>query len=397
MTIRKMNRNKRALLSSLFYIIWCCSILAINYQTESKTIYGRYGLQQQQSSKDYKKYIGKEFSIIQNGIDEKDPNNIFVIQNTKPAVNSISLMFSPIKDLSNIRKMIIELKDKDISIHNLPFVFMDMIEREINNSIGNTISFEGAKNVFKIIDTKFEKHSDQSLHKSIVYYIQDSESKTIHRISNMDEDYTNLSQILFKKIRMASLVSVEKSTNPNEHNKINIINIKDSLAFSYANKNVSVIIRAGTTTFDFIIKNNSEHSIKILWNEASFVGIDGFTSQIMHSGTKYFDKEKMQTPTTIISGASLSDCVLPINNAKWSEKENKWIESPLINDPNLSDIEGKTIKLMIPIQNINGVVDEYIFTFRIRKEFTFPGVIQVGEDKPMIPSGIDENLQLILI
>ena len=52
---------------------------------------------------------------------------------------------------------------------------------------------------------------------------------------------------------------------------------------------------------------------------------------------------------------------------------------------------------MIPIQIINGIVNEYVFTFRIRKEFLFPGVIHVGEDKPMIPNGIDEKLQLILI
>lgn len=392
-----MNRNKRTLLCCLFYIICCCNVLAINHQVECTTIYGRYGLQKQQSSQKYKQYIGREFSIIQNSTDEKDSNNTFVINDIISRGNNLLLKYSSLKDLSNVRELKISLKDKDLSINNLPFVFMDMIEREINNSIGNTLSFEGAKNVFMIIDTKFEKYSDQSLYKSIVYYIQDSESKIIHRISNMNEDYTNLPQILFKNLRMASLVSVDKLSYQNEHNKIGRINSKDSLAFSYVDKNVSVIIRAGTTTFDFVITNISNHSIKILWHEASFVGIDGFTSQVMHSGTKYFDKEKLQTPTTIISGASLSDCVLPINNAKWSAKENKWIESPLIDDLYLSDIEGKTMKLMIPIQNNNGVVDEYIFTFRIRKEFLFPGVIHVGEDEPMIPNGIDENLQIIQV
>ena len=392
-----MNKNKRALLCCLFHIIWCCNILAINHQVECETIYGRYGLQKQQSSKDYKKYIGKEFSIIQNSTDEKDPNNTFVIQNIITMGNSFLLKYSSIKDLSNIREMKIGLKDKDVSIHNLPFVFMDMIEREINNSIGNTISFEGAKNVFKIIDTKFEKYSDQSSYKSIVYYIQDSESKIVHRISNMDEDYTKLSHILFKNKRMASLVSVEKPTNTFEHNMISAINLNDSLAFSFADKIVSVIIQAGYTSFNFIIKNISDNSIKILWNEASYVGTDGFTSQIMHSGIKYFDKEKLQTPTIIISGASLSDGVIPINNATWSDVEKRWVESPLINYGNSSDLDGKTMKLMIPIQIVNGIVNEYIFTFRIRNEFLFPGVIQVGDNEPTIPNGIDENLQLILI
>lgn len=393
-----MNRNKRALLCCLFYIICCCNVLAINHQVGCETIYGRYGLQKQQSSKDYKKYIGKEFSIIQNSTDDKDSNNTFVIQNIIPMGNAFLLKYSSIKNLSNIREMKIGLKDKkDVSIHNLPFVFMDMVEREINNSIGNTISFEGAKNVFKIIDTKFEKYSDQSSYKSIVYYIQDSESQIVHRISNMNEDYTKLSHILFKNKRMASLVSVEKPTNSFEQNKISAINLNDSLAFSYADKIVSVIIQAGYTSFNFIIKNISDKSIKILWNEASFVGIDGFTSQVMHSGIKYFDKEKLQTPTIIISGASLSDGVLPINNATWSDVEKRWIESPLINYDNSSDLDGKTMKLMIPIQIINGVVNEYIFTFRIRNEFLFPGVIQIGEDEPTIPNGIDENLQLILI
>ncbi len=196
---------------------------------------------------------------------------------------------------------------------------------------------------------------------------------------------------------MASLVSVEKPTNTFEHNMISAINLNDSLAFSFADKIVSVIIQAGYTSFNFIIKNISDNSIKILWNEASYVGTDGFTSQIMHSGIKYFDKEKLQTPTIIISGASLSDGVIPINNATWSDVEKRWIESPLINYGNSSDLDGKTMKLMIPIQIVNGIVNEYIFTFRIRNEFLFPGVIQVGDNEPTIPNGIDENLQLILI
>ena len=93
----------------------------------------------------------------------------------------------------------------------------------------------------------------------------------------------------------------------------------------------------------------------------------------------------------------MSDGVLPITNAAWSDVEKRWIESPLINYNSSSDLEGKTIKLMIPIQIINGVVNEYIFTFRIRNEFLFPGVIQTGEDEPTIPNGIDEDLQLILV
>ena len=73
----------------------------------------------------------------------------------------------------------------------------------------------------------------------------------------------------------------------------------------------------------------------------------------------------------------MSDGVVPINNATWSDVEKKWIESPLVNCDNSSDLDGKTMKLMIPIQSINGIVNEYIFTFRIRIEFLFPGVIQV--------------------
>ena len=101
-----MNRNRGALLCCLFCIICCCNALAINHQVECKTIYGRYGLQIQQSSKQYKEYIGKEFSIIQNSTDEKNPNNTFVLKAiiSKGKKNFI-LKYSSIKDLSNIRIM----------------------------------------------------------------------------------------------------------------------------------------------------------------------------------------------------------------------------------------------------------------------------------------------------
>ena len=154
------------------------------------------------------------------------------------------------------------------------------------------------------------------------------------------------------------------------------------MAFVYSDSVLSIVIMADYSDLCFIIKNNSNNSIKVYWNEASFVGTDGFTSKIMHSGIKYIEREKMQTPTTIIAGASLADCVVPINNVELLGGE--WKERPLF-DHTTPIYEAQYMKLMLPIL-VNGVMNEYLFTFKVCDEYTFPGVIKNEEVEPTIPN-----------
>ena len=387
--ISMMNKNSLIIVS---VILLLCSgnTTAINHQERSQTIYGRYGIQYQESREDYKKYMGREFAYMPESTDlfklrlfpyDKYHKTYFI--NYLNAFKKLSIGLCPTDNIDKISKIKVDFIDSEQSVRNLPLVFMDLIETELEEAKGKSFSREGVKNTFTIVDTKFEKLTDKSTHKSIVYYIRDDHSGNTHRISNMDEDYTALPRILYKHRNLASLVSVEKSSGSSKQNgKVKKEIQKDSLAFAYSDSLLSVVIVAGYSDLYFIIKNNSNNSIKVYWNEASFVGTDGFTSKIMHSGIKYIEREKMQTPTTIIAGASLADCVVPINNVELVG--NDWKERPLF-DHTTPIYEAQYMKLMLPIL-VNGVMNEYLFTFKVCDEYTFPGVIKNEEVEPTIPN-----------
>ena len=116
--------------------------------------------------------------------------------------------------------------------------------------------------------------------------------------------------------------------------------------------------------FQFVIKNISKNSIKIVWNEAAFIDVDGETSKIMHVGIKYSQKEGDQPASTIIKGAKLDDIACPIKNVRYSDSYKEWVTDPML-------VKEGQIKLMLPIQ-IKDVVNEYVFVFDVKKRYLHP-------------------------
>ena len=106
------------------------------------------------------------------------------------------------------------------------------------------------------------------------------------------------------------------------------------------------------------------------WNEASIVDENNLVSKVVHKGVKYMDANNTQPPTTIPSGASISELVAPTNRIKYSDG---WYQQSIIASNRSNDINviGKTIKVLLPLE-IAGVVNEYVFCFTIGWKFTYP-------------------------
>jgi hypothetical protein len=169
----------------------------------------------------------------------------------------------------------------------------------------------------------------------------------------------------------ASLTKVEKPTNSAiRYGKTTNITEKDITKYSYKDNFIDILIFASDSKLNFILKNISDNTLKVVWNEAVFVDVDGSTSKIMHKGTKYVQKENDQPASTIIKGAKLEDLAVPTNKVYYSELLKDWVNTSLYSnaDPKL---EGQTIKLMLPIQ-VKDVVNEYIFEFTLTYVYDHP-------------------------
>ena len=88
----------------------------------------------------------------------------------------------------------------------------------------------------------------------------------------------------------------------------------------------------------------------------------------MHKGVKYVEREASQPSSVIIKGAKLDDVIIPTKNIRYSNTLKDWETSNMLKN------RGE-IKLMIPIQ-IKDVINEYVLTFKVKKEYSTPSFIK---------------------
>jgi hypothetical protein len=96
----------------------------------------------------------------------------------------------------------------------------------------------------------------------------------------------------------------------------------------------------GDVPINFIlsVRNKSEHSIKLVWDEASYIDYDGDLTKVMHEGVKYIDRNSAQSPSVIPAKQRLADVVYPNDRVSYREgyygryysRPGGWQHAPLI-------------------------------------------------------------------
>lgn len=169
------------------------------------------------------------------------------------------------------------------------------------------------------------------------------------------------------------LSRVEKPSNPNikfgETTTVESKDNKDVTKFSYVDNFINIIIYGDGRQFYFTLKNVSESTQKVIWDEAVFVDATGTSSKVMHNGVKYSQREASQPASTIIRGAAIDELACPITNVYYDETLKEWRTKSMYPDGDIHDI--KQVQLMLPIQ-IKDVTNEYIFVFDLKWEYNYP-------------------------
>ena len=84
--------------------------------------------------------------------------------------------------------------------------------------------------------------------------------------------------------------------------------------YRYEDDYINIVWYVGLKQFNFTLNNKSGHSLKINWDDISFVDTEGQVGRVMHSGVKYTERNNSQPATTVPKGASISDILLPTEN-----------------------------------------------------------------------------------
>ena len=146
--------------------------------------------------------------------------------------------------------------------------------------------------------------------------------------------------------------------------------------YRYEDDYINIVWYVGLKQFNFTLNNKSGHSLKINWDDISFVDTEGQVGRVMHSSVKYTERNNSQPATTVPKGASISDILLPTENVYFvSGQYGGWRENYLLPcvyqtpeafNAGASSLVGKTMTIMMPIM-IENVQNDYTFTFNIEK------------------------------
>ncbi len=144
--------------------------------------------------------------------------------------------------------------------------------------------------------------------------------------------------------------------------------------YRYEDDYIDIVWYVSTKQFNFTLKNKSNHTIKINWDDISFVDYNGSVGRVMHAGVKYTDRNSSQPASTVPKNASITDILLPTDNVYYiSGQYGGWQEKMLI--PSIyktpqdfaagaNSYVGKTMKILMPIM-IENVQNDYTFEFNI--------------------------------
>ena len=173
------------------------------------------------------------------------------------------------------------------------------------------------------------------------------------------------------------LQEVERPENAKErYGESKIVNFEEEgkTKYSYEDDMIKIIWLPLSTQFGFTLKNKTDHSIKIIWDEAVYVDQNGSSGRVMHAGVKYTDRNNPQPPTVVVKKANIDDMIVPTDNVYYvSGQYGGWRTKPMF--PNRASTQeelnaltqkyiGKEVKVLLPLK-IQETINEYIFTFKV--------------------------------
>lgn len=249
-------------------------------------------------------------------------------------------------------------------------VYYDAANANDLNAIGTVFTNSKYKCTYTVINVENKKEDYYPYKVSKYYTVKnsiDGRTKEVKAFNAKVEAFSGDDSGKF----FAALTKVEKPSNSAvRYGKTTSVTDKDITKYSYEDNFIDILIFAESTQFNFVLKNVSDNTLKVVWNEAVFVDVDGSTSKIMHTGIKYSQREADQPASTIIKGAKLEDLAAPTDKVYYSDVLKEWTSKSLYVNAN-KKLEGQTIKLMLPIQ-VKDVVNEYIFEFTLSYVFNHP-------------------------
>ncbi len=99
---------------------------------------------------------------------------------------------------------------------------------------------------------------------------------------------------------------------------------------------------------NFALKNKTDFSMKIIWDEVTFVDQYNSSARVIHNGVKYIDRDQSMPPSIIPAHSNLNDCVYPSNKVFFNSYSNTWAHQYVV--ANTVEYNKSRIRILLPIE-----------------------------------------------
>lgn len=139
----------------------------------------------------------------------------------------------------------------------------------------------------------------------------------------------------------SKMTGIEKQLSKEDGGKLIKLEPENSKTFS--DENITGDFLCSNRFISFKIKNKTENTIKLLWDEVVYIDDNKSTKKILHKGINISDREKQMPASIIIKDGILDDFLFRADNYSWDSYRNNWVDfgSMLYNE----DVESKEDEL----------------------------------------------------
>jgi hypothetical protein len=353
--------------------------------------FGIYGIQYCNSLSEYQKYIGETVVYLPKEIPSYVDKNMFsgkfnkeyIIKKITGSDGFMTFLLQEKEGMRNVKMYIYTSDDRDDSYYitksfSVPLFLIDKFNKDKMKYIGKKYSNDKVIIEYECVDVVMKTKNNKYSYMEMPYPTMHCILK--NSITGKEEAYPaeNIETECFAEHLsgeyISTLIKVEKPADESvRYGETKIVKADSVTKYSYIDDFIDILIFGDSINFSFLLKNISQNSLKLVWNEAVFVDFNGNTSKVMHVGTKYSDKELDQPAATIIKGAHIEDIAVPTSNIRYSDILKEWVTESMY--PSVPTTSPGEIKLMLPIQ-VKDVINEYVFVFRVDRIYRHPELIK---------------------
>lgn len=163
---------------------------------------------------------------------------------------------------------------------------------------------------------------------------------------------------------------------------------------SYSDDVIDISMQFGENAISMVLANQTNSSIKILWDDAAYIDQFGSAHRVIHLGTKLVDRDKAQVPSVVPKGSRINEEVVPSDCIEWVTSTSKYVASDWHYTPiaqmylyntqreaENASVDFEPVQLLLPIE-ANNQRYEYTFKF-VNKDTSVGSVTQTDWNKTL--------------